>query len=214
MSSADVTDGLDKGGSRQPEAKGNMEDIKGPGGPAERRPEPEEHKEHGAVKFCKHRPPERHGPELPHGGKCSQKKKSTLIDVDQTRSRSNKEETLFLHSTDKLKWEHLSDRNRCSHAKFSNTQNAQHAGVETSRCVTSDSVIDSSWVEQQAARWASMLGGEHGERNVKHVLQTSGLFTRAGGARRPFYNTPGARATTHSPGVGPVHNTTSQNKFI
>lgn len=71
MSSADVADGLDKGGSRQPKAKGNMKDIMGPCGPAEGCPQPKEYEEHGAVKLGKHRPPERHGPELPHGGKRS-----------------------------------------------------------------------------------------------------------------------------------------------
>lgn len=71
VSSTDVANGLDQGGGRQPKAKGNREDIMGPGGPAEGRPKPEKYKEHSAVKLGKHRPPERHGPELPHGGKRS-----------------------------------------------------------------------------------------------------------------------------------------------
>lgn len=73
VSSANVADGLNKGGSRQPKAEGNMEDVVRPGGPAKGRPEPKKDKEHGAVKLGKHRPPERHGSELPHGGKKGSK---------------------------------------------------------------------------------------------------------------------------------------------
>lgn len=73
VSSADVADGLDEGGSRQSKAKGNVEDIMGPSGPAEGCPQPKEYKEHGAVELGEHRPPEGHGPELPHGGKKGQK---------------------------------------------------------------------------------------------------------------------------------------------
>lgn len=71
VTSADVADGLDEGGSRQPEAKGNMEDIMGPSGPAEGCPQPKEYKEHGAIELGENRPPEGHGPELPHGVKSS-----------------------------------------------------------------------------------------------------------------------------------------------
>lgn len=77
VSSADVADGLDEGGGRQPKAEGNVEDVVRPGGPAEGRPESEKDKEHGAVKLGKHRPPERHGSELPHGGK--KRSKSNLL---------------------------------------------------------------------------------------------------------------------------------------
>lgn len=69
VSSTDVADGLNEGGGRQPKAEGNVEDVVRPGGPTKGRPEPEKDKEHGAVKLGKHRPPERHGSELPHGGK-------------------------------------------------------------------------------------------------------------------------------------------------
>lgn len=99
VSAADMTDGLDKSGSRQPKAKSNMEDIEGPGGPAESRPEPEEHKEHGAVKFCKHRPPERHGPELPHGGKSL--KNQLLLMQGSNKKLIKQGETLLLHSANK-----------------------------------------------------------------------------------------------------------------
>lgn len=133
VSAADMTDGLDKSGSCQPETKGDMENIKGPGGPAESRAEPEEHKEHGAIKFCKHRPPKRHGPELPHGGKCKKKKKKELL----LTQGSNKK--LFLHSTNKP-----SQRETAALSLNSKTPKNQHAGVEKSCCVTSDSVIDSS----------------------------------------------------------------------
>lgn len=71
VSSTDVANRLDEGGGRQTKAKGNMKNIMGSGGPAEGRPQPEEHEEHCAIELSKHRPPERHGPELPHGGERS-----------------------------------------------------------------------------------------------------------------------------------------------
>lgn len=67
VSSADVADGLDEGGSRQPEAERDVKNIDGAGGPAEGRTQPKEDKEHGAVELGEHRPPERHWPDLPHG---------------------------------------------------------------------------------------------------------------------------------------------------
>lgn len=73
MSSADVADGLDEGGSCQPEAESDMKNIEGAGGPAEGRTQPKEDKEHSSVELGKHRPPERHGPELPHGATQSKK---------------------------------------------------------------------------------------------------------------------------------------------
>lgn len=67
VSPADVADGLDEGGGRQPEAEGHMENVVGPRGPTEGRPQPEEHKEHRTIELGKHSPPEGHGLELPHG---------------------------------------------------------------------------------------------------------------------------------------------------
>lgn len=60
MSSTDVTDGLDEGGSRQPKAKGNVKNIMGPCGPTKGCPQPKEYKEHGAIELSEHRSPERH----------------------------------------------------------------------------------------------------------------------------------------------------------
>lgn len=63
-------------------------------------------------------------------------------------------------------------------------------------------------MEQYASLCASMcqprwlLVEEHGKTNVKHVLQTFSLFTRAGGAQRPFYNTPGAQQPHRVQGRG------------
>ncbi|KAG7220703.1 hypothetical protein INR49_017817 [Caranx melampygus] len=78
VTSTDVTDGLDESGSRQPKAKGNMKDIMGPSCPAESCPQSKEHKEHGAIELSKHRPPERHRSELPHGVKSLQFRESMV----------------------------------------------------------------------------------------------------------------------------------------
>lgn len=71
VSSTDMADRLDEGGSRQPKAKGNMQNIMGHRGPADGCPQPKEYEEHGAIELCEHCPPEGHWPELPHGGKRS-----------------------------------------------------------------------------------------------------------------------------------------------
>lgn len=67
VSAAHVADGLDERGGRHAETEGVVENIVGARGPAQRRAQPEEHKEHGAVELGEHRSPERHGPKLPHG---------------------------------------------------------------------------------------------------------------------------------------------------
>ncbi|KAG9340275.1 hypothetical protein JZ751_021722 [Albula glossodonta] len=66
VAAADVAHGLDERGGSQPEAEGHVQDVVGRGRPAEGRAHPEEHEEHGAVELGEHRPPEQHGPELPH----------------------------------------------------------------------------------------------------------------------------------------------------
>lgn len=67
MATTDVTDGLDERGSRQPKAEGHVEHIVSAAGPAQRSTQPKEDEEHCAVELGKNSPPERHGPELPHG---------------------------------------------------------------------------------------------------------------------------------------------------
>ncbi|TNN73095.1 hypothetical protein EYF80_016581 [Liparis tanakae] len=67
VAAADVADGLDEGGGRQPEAQGHVEDVVRPGGPAQGGAHAEEDEEHGPEELREDRPPKIHGPELPHG---------------------------------------------------------------------------------------------------------------------------------------------------
>lgn len=66
VAAADVADGLDEGGSREPKAQGHMENIVSAAGPAQGGPHAEEHEEHGPEELCEDRPPKIHGAELPH----------------------------------------------------------------------------------------------------------------------------------------------------
>lgn len=76
VATADVTDGLDERRSRHPKAEGHVEHVVSTTGPAQSSTKAKEDKEHCAIELGKNGPPERHGPELPHG--CSRGESKTL----------------------------------------------------------------------------------------------------------------------------------------
>lgn len=90
VAAADVAYGLDEGGSCQPKAEGNVEYIVGASGPTQSRTQPKEYEEHGAIELCEYCPPERHGPELPHGCSSSEANSKKLEGCEVRRRKTSK----------------------------------------------------------------------------------------------------------------------------